>query len=288
MPSQEKCLKCVTTISWIGLADSLFLAMFKGIIGILTGSRALTASALYSLNDVISGVAVLIGLRISSKPADKNHPYGHGKAEYMVAVFTSILIMGATVFLLGDSFRIIFRDEHSPVSGVALVAALVSIVANEVIYRYNICGVKHINSPALVAHAKHHRADAISSVAVAVAIGASVLGYHFLDAIVAVFEAGHLLLVSAEILHKGSSGLMDCAIKESDVSSIREVVSAMSDVKEVKDIKTRQIGRNVWVDLYVSLPSNKTIMEVDSISDEIRQRIAGRVNHLGNVNVVCV
>ncbi|KKL10124.1 hypothetical protein LCGC14_2558970, partial [marine sediment metagenome] len=170
----------------------------------------------------------------------------------------------------------------------ALVAAIVSIVANEVIYRYNICAVKHINSPALVAHAKHHRADAISSVAVAVAIGGSVMGYHFLDAIVAVFEAGHLLLVSAEILHKGGSGLMDCAIKDSDVSSIREVLSAMSDVTEVKDIKTRQIGRNVWIDLYVSLPANKTIMEVHSISGEICERIAGRVEHLGNVNVVCV
>ena len=288
MIEDQKCLKCVSTFSWIGLAGSIFLAFFKGVIGILTGSRALTASALYSLNDVISGVAVLIGLRVSTKPADANHPYGHGNAEYIVAVFTSILILGATIFLLGDSFRIIFRGEHVPPSGVALVAAIVSIVANEVIYRYNICGVKHINSPALAAHAKHHRADAISSFAVALAIAGSVMGYHFLDAVVAVFEGGHLLFVSAEILHKSGSGLIDCAIKDSDVSSIREVLSAMSDVKEVRDIKTRQIGRNMWIDLYVSLPANKTIAEVHSISGEIRERIAGRVEYLGNVNVVCV
>ena len=288
MPEEQKCLKCVSVISWIGLADSVFLALFKGVIGMLTGSRALTASALYSLNDVISGIAVLIGLRVSTRPADKNHPYGHGNAEYIVAVFTSILILGATVFLLGDSFRIIFRGEHAPPSGVALMAAIVSVLANEVIYRYNICAVKHINSPALEAHAKHHRADVISSLAVALAIAGSVMGYHFLDAIVAVFEAGHLLFVSAEILQKGGSGLIDSAIKESDVSSIREALSAMSDVKEVREIKTRQIGRSVWVDLYVSLPGNKTITEIHAISDEIRERIAGSVDYLGNVNVVCV
>ncbi len=288
MPDLQKCQKCVRTISWIGLAGSAFLAVFKGVIGILTGSRALTASALYSLNDVISGIAVIIGLKVSTIPADKKHPYGHGNAEYIVAVFTSILILGATVFLLGDSFRIIFHGEHSPPSGVALVAALVSAVANEVIYRYNICGVKHINSPALSAHAKHHRADAISSLAVALAIAGSAMGFLFLDALVAVFEAGHLLLVSAEILHKGGSGLMDCSIDESNVSSIRKILSDMPDVKEVKDIKTRQIGRNAWIDLYISLPGNKTIKEIGTISDEIRERIAGKVEYLGNVNVVCV
>ncbi len=288
MPEEEKCLKCVSTISWIGLGDSLFLAIFKGVIGILTGSRALTASALYSLNDVISGVAVLIGLRVSTRPADEDHPYGHGNAEYIVAVFTSILILGATVFLLGDSFRIIFRGEHAPPSWMAMGAAIVSVVANEVLYRYNICAVKHINSPALSAHAKHHRADAISSLAVVVAIAGGAMGFRFLDALVAVFEAGHLLVVSAEILYQGGSGLIDRAIQESDVASINEVLSGMGDVKEVRDIKTRQIGRSVWVDLYVSLPGDKTIAEIDAISEQIRERIAGRVEYLGNVNVVCV
>jgi len=288
MLERQKCLKCVSQISWIGLADSLFLFLFKGVIGILTGSRALTASALYSLNDVISGVAVLIGLSVSARPADKDHPYGHGNAEYIVAVFTSILILGATIFLLGDSFRIIFRGEHVPPSAVALVAAVVSFAANEVIYRYNICAVRHINSPALAAHAKHHRADAISSLAVVLAIAGSLLGFRFLDAVVAVFEAGHLLFVSVEILRKGGSGLIDSAIEEGDVCSIREALSEVSDVSEVKEIKTRQIGRSVWVDLYVSLPGNKTIRETHAISDEIRRRIAGRVEYLGNVNVVCV
>jgi cation diffusion facilitator family transporter len=287
MPEKQKCIKCASRLSWIGLWDSVFLALFKGVIGVLTGSRALTASALYSLHDVISGAAVLVGLRIATRPADEEHPYGYGNAEYIVCVFTSILILGATVLLLGDCIRIIFRGEHAPPHWAALGAAVISVITNELIYRYNICAYRNMNSPALLAHAKHHRADVISSLAVVVAIMGSSIGYRFLDALVAIFEAGHLIFLSVEIFYQGGSGLIDRAIQDSDVSLIRQVLFDMSDVKKVRDIKTRQIGRSVWVDLYVSLPAEKTIAEVNAISGRIRQSIKNRIEHLGNVNVFC-
>jgi cation diffusion facilitator family transporter len=287
MSEEQKCIKCAAKLSWIGLWCSVFLAFFKGVVGIFTGSRALTASALYSLHDVISGAAVIIGLRIATRPADEEHPYGYGNAEYIVCVFTSILILGVTVFLLGDCIRIIFRGEHAPPHWAALGAAVISVFANELIYRYNICAYKHLNSPALLAHAKHHRADVISSLAVVVAIMGSAMGYRFLDALVAVFEAGHLIFLSVEIFYQGGSGLIDRAIQDSDVSLIRQVLSDMSDVKQVRDIKTRQIGRRVWVDLYVCLPPEKTIAEVSAISGQIRQNIENRIEYFGNVNVFC-
>ncbi len=113
------------------------------------------------------------------------------------------------------------------------------------------------------------------------------MGYYFLDVVVAVFEAGHLLFLSIELLYQGGSGLIDRAIEENDVSLIRQLLSDMTEVKEVKDIKTRQIGRSVWVDLYVSLPTDKTIAEINTISGWIRQSIGDRIEHLGNVNVIC-
>ena len=267
--------------------DSILLALFKGSVGILAGSRALTASALYSLHDVISAAAVLIGLRISTRPADKEHPYGYGNVEYIVCVFTSILILGATVFLLCDCIRIIFVGEHAPPHWVVLTAAVASLVANEVIYRFNICAYKHMNSPALLAHAKHHRADVISSVAVVVAVLGGALGYHFLDAVVAVFEAGHLLYLSIELLHEGGSGLIDRAIEANDIALIRQVLSHVDEIREIKNIKTRQVGRTVLVNLHISLPPDKTIAEVNTISARISHRLSERLKYLGNVNVVC-
>jgi cation diffusion facilitator family transporter len=287
MSEKDKCCKCALRLSWIGIWDSVFLALFKGVIGILTGSRALTASALYSLHDVISSVAVLIGMKIATRPADKEHPYGYGNVEYIVCVFTSILILAATVFLLGDSIRVIFMGEHAPPHWAVLIAALISVAANEVIYRFNICAYKQINAPSLLAHAKHHRADVISSIAVVVAVIGSAFGYRFLDALVAIFEGGHLLLVSIEILYHGGSGLVDRAIEENDIAMIRHLLTGMTEIKEIKDIKTRQIGRTIWLDLHVSMPTDKTIAEVNALSGQIRASIGDKIEHLGNVSVIC-
>lgn len=283
-----RCARCVSTVSWIGLWDSVFLAAFKGIVGIATRSHSLTASALYSVHDIVSGAAILIGLDISAKPADRDHPYGHGNAEYIVCAFTSILILAATVFLIADSVKLLVKGGHATPHWAALAAAVFSVFANEIIYRFNICSAKHANSPALHAHAKHHRADAISSFAVVIAVAGAMLGYGYLDALVAVFEAGHLIVLSAEILYHGGSGLIDRAIEEGDVAVLRQVLSHIPDITDVADIKTRQIGRNVWIDLYISLPGDRTVADVDQVSRRIRRRIAERITHLGNVNVIYV
>ncbi|HUV40667.1 MAG TPA: cation diffusion facilitator family transporter [Sedimentisphaerales bacterium] len=284
---KQKCARCATQLSWIGLWDSFLLMIFKGAVGIFTGSRALIASALYSFHDVLSGVAVLVGLKIASRPPDEEHPYGHGNAEYIVCVFTSILILGATIFILADCVRIIFLGEHARPHWATLVAAAISVLANELIYRFNICAHKHINSPALLAHGKHHRADVIASLAVVVATLGSMMGYLFLDALVAVFEAGHLIFLSIEIFYQGSTGLIDGAIIDSDVRLIRQALAGIPEVRQIKAVKTRQIGRTVWVDLYVCLPPERTIAQVSTISTRIQNAVADRVEHLGSVNVIC-
>lgn len=284
---KQKCVRCATQLSWIGLWDSFFLMIFKGTVGIFTGSRALIASSLYSFHDVLSGIAVLVGLKIASRPPDKEHPYGHGNAEYIVCVFTSILILGATIFILADCVRIIFLGEHAQPHWATIVAAVISVLANELIYRFNICAHRHTNSPALLAHAKHHRADVIASLAVVIATVGSMMGYLFLDALVAVFEAGHLIFLSIEIFYQGGSGLADRAIADSHLRLIRQALSGIGDVKQIKDIKTRQIGRTIWVDLYVCLPPQKTIAQVNTISTRIQNAVADRIEHLGSVNVIC-
>lgn len=288
MPENQKCVRCAKKLSWIGLWDSIFLMLFKGTVGIFARSHALTASALYSFHDVISGAAIIVGLKVAGKPADKDHPYGHGNAEYIVSAFTSIIIMGAVVFLMIDCVKTVLRGNHGSPHWVALAAAVLSAVANEVIYRYNICSARQLNSPALLAHAKHHRADAVASCAVVVAIAGARLGFTFLDPLVAVFEAGHLVFLSVGMLYQGGSGLIDRAIRESDISRVRRVLAGMSEVKKVRDIKTRQIGRSVWIDLYVSLPEDKTIAEVSAISGRIRRNIGNSIASLGNLNIICV
>lgn len=285
---QDKCISCARKISFIGLWDSLLLAVFKGIVGILTHSRALTASALYSVHDVISALAVLIGMKLSSRPVDEEHPYGYGNIEYIVSVFTSLLILGGTIFIFCDSIKIIFRGEHLPPHWAAFGAAVISLFTNEIIYRYNICAVKHINSPSLLAHAQHHRADVISSFAVVAAIIGGKFGFYFLDAVVAIFETVHLTHLSAEILYHGSLGLMDRSLDPRVVSNIRKTVSKVSNVKEVRNIRTRQIGRFFWVDLDICFPVDMPINEVSRISDRIRKMLFKKIRYLENINIIYV
>jgi len=284
--TKDKCALCATRLSWIGLWDSFIIAIFKGIIGILTHSRALQASALYSFHDVVSSIAVIIGLKVSSQPIDEEHPYGHGNVEYIVSVFTSFIILAATIYLFVDSLGIVLKAKHIPAHWAALVAGLISCFANEVIYRYNICAVKHLNSPAILTHAKHHRADAISSLAVVIAILGSKMGFYFLDPLVAVFEAGHLTFLSIEILYHSSVGLLDKSAGKEEVLLIRKITSQISGIKKIRNIKTRQIGRNIWVDLYVSLSGKKTVDEAHKISGRIRQDLMKEIKYLGNINVV--
>ena len=288
MIENQKCVRCAAVASWIGLWDSVLLALFKGSIGILTHSRALTASALYSIHDVISGVAVIVGLKVAAKPADEEHPYGHGHAEHIVSALTSILIMVATIFIMADSIKIISRAQHAPPHWMAFAAAVISVLANEIIYRYNMCSVRHLNSPAILTHAKHHRADAISSAAVALAILASKMGFPWADPMVAIFEAVHLTVVSGEILYHGGSGLMDRSIKENDIDSIRKTLGEIREVKQIKDIRTRQIGRNIWADVYVTMVPNKTVAEAHEVSHRIRRNLQSLMKRLETVNVIWV
>ncbi|MBI4669155.1 MAG: cation diffusion facilitator family transporter [Elusimicrobia bacterium] len=166
MADNDKCVRCAYRLTWFGLWDSLFLALFKGVVGVTTHSRALTISAVYSIHDIISAVAILFGMKAAESPADEEHPYGHGAMENVVSLLTGLFIFAATVFLLGEALWAIVYKRYPQPHWTALVAALIAALVEETIYRYNICAWRHINSPAILTHARHHRADAISSLVV--------------------------------------------------------------------------------------------------------------------------
>ena len=284
--SKDRCIKCGNKLSWIGLIDSFLLAVFKGTIGLLTHSRALIASAVYSFHDVITSLAVIIGLKVAMNPPDERHPYGHGKAEYVISLFTSFIILGGTMFLLVDALQIIFHGEHPIPHWAAFGAALISLVANEIIYRYNICAFKHLNSPAMLTHGQHHRADAISSLAVIIAVLGGKMGFHFLDSLIAIFEAGHLIILSGEIFYHASMDLMDRAPDEKVNFFLYKIIAQITGTKAIKNIKTRKLGRLLSVDLHLGLSPDITVSEAQSVVSRIKRAVKNKVNYLGDINVI--
>jgi len=283
------CVKCTRKIGWIGLFNSIVLTIFKGTVGIFARSHGLLASALYSVHDIFSSIAVLIGLKVAANPVDKKYPYGYGNIEYIVSVFASIFLLIATIYLTYKSATIFFSVSiNKPPHWAAMVAGIISFASNEMIYNYHICSFKHTNSPAILLHSKHAHADALSSLAVGMAILGTMMGIPYLDPLVALFEAGHLIYTSVEILYHSSKGLMDHTINDNDVDSINSLLSDFPEIMEVTRIRSRQIGRKIWAELYLSFPHDKTIVELDGISRRIKKDLPGRMKHLGGVEVIYV
>lgn len=282
----NRCDECAGKLSWVGLWDSLLLAVFKGAVGLVTRSRALTMSAIYSFHDVVSGAAIIVGMAIAVSQKDEEHPYGHGKMEYIVSLFTSLVILTATLFLLADSVKVMLSQGHPVPHWAAFGAALVSLIANETIYRYNICAYRKLNSPAMLAHAKHHRADAVSSAAVLAAVAGAKMGYHFLDALVAIFEAAHLIILSSEIMYESGVELLDRSLDQESVSSIREVVRGIIGHDAVRSVKSRRMGRYLRIDLHVGLPGYMNIHEADKVSGRLRDAVKRKVKYVGDINII--
>jgi len=286
MSGNEKCVRCAYNLTWFGLWDSLFLAAFKGVIGLTMHSRALTISAVYSLHDIISALTILFGMKVAETPADAEHPYGHGGMEHVVSLLTGLIILVATLFLLGDAIWAIMYEEYPQPHWTALAAAMIAALVEETIYRYNICAHRHINSPAILTHAHHHRADAISSVVVIVAILGAKAGYHILDPLAAILEGLHLLILSGEILYSSSLGLLDRSPEETQLTLIREVAARAAGPGAMRSVKGRQVGRGLWLDLHLKLPETLTMSQAQQISESVRSALRRNIKYVDNVNII--
>ena len=286
MPSNDRCVKCADKYNWIGLFSSLFLAFFKGAIGAVTRSRALVLSAVYSFHDVISSVALMVGVEIATSPKDEHHPYGYGKMEYVITLFTSLIILGATFFLMAEAAAGILHGDHPSPHWAVFGIAFVSFAANETLYRFNNCAYRQLYSPAMMTHAKHHRADGISSLAVMLAVVGAKMGFHFIDTVVAVFECVHLIVLSGELLHHSGSELLDRAIDKKDIASILRIAREVTGRDSARHVRTRRLGRELFIELNLGLSGDVSLIEARKISSRLERVLMQRIAHVGSVHVL--
>ena len=162
------CVKCSSGIGWLGLVTNTVLMIMKGFVGLVAGSQALVADAMYSAKDVITSLVVIIGMAVSDKPLDRDHPFGHGKIEFVLSLFVSVVFLGVTVWVLVHAVATLLDfSVHRMPHLIALWGALVSVGVNVFMYYYSRCVAIETNSPMVRTLAHHHHADATSSVAVA-------------------------------------------------------------------------------------------------------------------------
>ena len=292
--SEELRAKSADKVTWIGLMVNVILTLFKLAAGMVGPSGAMIADAIHSLSDFITDLVVLASFRVVRKPADLNHAYGHGKFETLASVFIgfALIIVGLGIFYSGVekiySSVVLHQVVEAP-GWIALVAAIVSIITKEWLYRYTVATAKKINSQAVLANAWHHRSDAFSSIGTMLGIGGAILlgeKWRILDPLAAVVVSIFILWVAWKIFRGGLSELLEESLDEETKRNIMTIVGGVEGVLEPHDLRTRRNGSRIVVDIHVRVKNETTIVDAHRINDliEIRLREAYGDNTLISIH----
>jgi cation diffusion facilitator family transporter len=286
--SPEKCEACAKKTLVLGLAANIFLAAFKLFVGFLGRSRALIGSGLCNLSDVTSAVVVVVGVKYSNKPADEKYPYGYGKVEFVAQFVMGIFMIAGTIALIMSSFIVLAKKAIVIPHLVVFFTAILSAIINGILYKYTHCGGKELNSPALKAHAEHNKIDVISSLLVALSVIVARHGLEWVDPVIAIFECIHVIHGSFIILMDGVNGIMDTSLPDKYVDEVKDRVLEIDGVKKVANIRARQAGRQVVLDLNMVIDPEISVLAAKMIKQKVKSHLRQGDRHIGNVMIQVV
>lgn len=278
--------KVAMRVSFVSIAANIILSVFKLFAGIFAHSGAMISDAVHSASDVFSTIVVIIGIRISSKKSDKEHPYGHERMECVAAIVLAT-ILAVTGLGIGYSAagKILSGDYTALVvpGFMALVAALASIAVKEAMYWYTRRNAKKIDSSALMADAWHHRSDALSSVGALVGIAGARLGFPICDAIASLCICFFIAKAAYDIFRDAVDKMVDKACDEATEDELKNCALAQEGVLGVDLLRTRVFGNKIYVDIEIRADGNESLREAHSIAERVHDSIEGnfaRVKHI--------
>lgn len=275
--------KEIYRVTIAGTVVNVLLTVFKFAAGVLGASAAMIADAVHSLSDLLTDFVVLLFVKLSSRPADSDHPYGHGKYETLATAMVAVALLAAGGVLLAEGVEKIaaaIHGEQLVMPGkIALWAALVSIAAKEAVYWVTIAVAKRVDSSALRANAWHHRTDALSSVATALGIGCALLfggKWAILDPIAAVLVSVFILIAAAKLLYESVQDLLEKSLPKEVEQEIRKIVEADHDMSELHNLRTRRVGTNYAIEMHLRMRGSTSLYEAHRHSMLLEQRLRER------------
>jgi len=265
----------VRRVTWIGLAANLFLAAFKIVAGVLGSSQAVIADGFNSISDTATDVAILIGVRYWTSPADETHPYGHRRIETVITGAIAVVIAFLAGSLIYGALVGLHERHEQTVGMIAFAAAVVSILCKEVLYRWTVRVGRRARSSAVIAKAWDHRSDVFTSMPVAAAVlGARYLPtWWFLDHIGALLVSLIILRAGWRIGWPALQELTDIGAPEAVRERIRAIAMATDGVLYVHAIRTRYVGPVLLADLHVKVNGAMTVREGHDISELVKERL---------------
>ena len=270
--------KEIYKVTFIGGAVNVVLLLFKFVAGILGNSAAMVADAVHSLSDFVTDIIVILFVRISGKPKDKSHDYGHGKYETLAMTIIGMALLAVAIGILYSGvMKIVFwgkGGELEAPGNLALWAALLSVVLKEAVYRYSMLKARQLNSQAVEANAWHHRSDALSSIGTAIGIGGAIfLGQRWtvLDPIASVIVGIFIVHVSIGMLRNGIGDLMEQSLPDDVENEILHLAGSIEGVEEPHDLRTRRIGNHYAIELHILLNGQISVREAHDKASEVEE-----------------
>lgn len=274
--SEDEFQRVANKVSFVTIIGNILLSVMKLIAGFIAHSNAMISDAIHSASDVFSTFVVIIGIKLASKKADKEHPYGHERLECVAAIVLSMVLFITGFGIGAAALKNITSGDYNNivVPGIlALVAAIVSIVSKEAMYWYTRYNAKRIDSSALMADAWHHRSDAFSSIGALIGIAGARLGFPIMDSIASLIIFVFIIKAAYDIFKDAIDKMVDHACDDDTVNQIRECVMKHEDVLGIDMLQTRIFGNKIYVDLEISTDGSYTLSKAHTIAESVHDDI---------------
>lgn len=279
-------------VTLVGSVVNLLLLVFKFVAGILGHSAAMLADAVHSLSDFVTDIIVIVFVRISSKPEDEGHDYGHGKYETLATAIIGLVLLFVGFGILWNGATSIWDfwqgGELKEPGMLALWAALVSIVFKELLYQYTVLKGRRLNSQAVVANAWHHRSDALSSIGTAVGIGGAILlgeRWLILDPLAAVVVSLFIMKVAIQLLVPCVEELLEKSLPAEVEEKIKQEILSFPGVTSPHHLRTRRIGSSYAIEVHIRMDGQITLEEAHHTATAIENRLKSEFGSRTYINI---
>ena len=266
----------IRKLSFVSIFGNAILSGFKFFAGVTGNSGAMISDAIHSFSDVLTTFIAWIGVKLSKKESDASHPYGHERLECIASLLLGVVLMITGLGIGKAGIENIFSKNYDSLaipSGIALVAAVVSIVGKEAMYWYTRYYAKRIHSSAFLADAWHHRSDDFSSVGSLIGIGGAMLGFPVLDSVASVAICLFIIKVSYDILKDAIVKLLDTSCGDDYEKEVGEYVSAQNGVICVDRLRSRMFGNKVYIDLEIQVDGEKSLREAHEVAEQVHVNV---------------
>jgi len=281
----ESANRQIRFVTILGIGCNIVLSVLKMGVGFFGHSLALVADGLHSLSDMVTDFAVLLGIHFGSKRPDESHPYGHGRIETFSAAFIGLILAAVGCGMIYKGGIDIARGKFVQPGFVVLIAALISIIAKELLYRVSRKVAVRSHSSALYANAWHHRSDALSSVVVVAGFVSLRLGFKYGDQIAAIGVGLMIILAAVKIISSCLSELTESAVDSDTIERIKSIINADSAIHRWHKLRTRTVGREVFLDLHILVAPDLNISAAHQISEGLEKALHEQMSRPVNITV---